>query len=116
MDALSPLARHVAAELEVRVPPDQCETMAEVRAGVDALDRALVAIVAERQRYMAAAARIKPHREAVRDEARIDDVLRKVGAAAAEAGLEPMIAGPVWRMLVDRCIAYEFGEFDRLRD
>ena len=114
-DALSPLARRVAAEVEVRVPPDACETMAEVRAGVDALDRALVALMAERQRYMAAAARIKPDREAVRDEARIDDVLRKVGAAAAEAGLEPLIAGPVWRMLVDRCIAYEFGEFDRLR-
>ena len=114
-DALSPLARRVAAEVEVRVPPERCETMAEVRAGVDALDRALVALVAERQRYMAAAARIKPDREAVRDEARIDDVLRKVGAAAAEAGLDPMIAGPVWRMLVDRCIAWEFGEFDRLR-
>ncbi|HEX8569070.1 MAG TPA: chorismate mutase [Caulobacteraceae bacterium] len=114
-DALSPLARQVAAELEVRVPPDRCETMGEVRAGVDALDRALVAIVAERQRYMGAAARIKPDREAVRDEARIDDVLRKVGSAAVEAGLDPMIAGPVWRMLVDRCIAYELGEFDRLR-
>ena len=115
MDALSPLARQVSAELEVRVPPDRCETMAEVRAGVDALDRALVAIVAERQRYMAAAARIKPDRGAVRDEGRIDDVLRKVGTAAAEAGLDPMIAGPVWRLLIDRCIAYEFGEFDRLR-
>ena len=115
MDALSPLARTVVAELEVRVPPDRCASMSEVRAGVDALDRALVAIVAERQRYMAAAARIKPDREAVHDQARVDDVLRKVGSAAAEVGLDPMIAGPVWRMLVDRCIAYEFGEFDRLR-
>ena len=115
MDALSPLARTVVAELEVRVPPERCTTMAEVRAGVDALDRALVAVLAERQGYMAAAARIKPDREAVRDEARIDDVLRKVGAAAADAGLDPAIAGPVWRMLIDRCIAFEFGEYDRLR-
>ena len=117
MDAPAPssLARQVAAELEARVPPDRCATMAEVRSGVDALDRALVAVLAERQRYMAAAARIKQERETVRDEARIDEVLRKVGAAAAAAGLDLMIAEPVWRTLVDRCIAYEFGEFDRLR-
>ena len=115
LDALSPLARHVAAEIEVRVPPERCESMAEVRAGVDALDRALVALVAERQRYMAAAARIKLDRAEVHDDPRIDDVLRKVGAAAAEAGLDSTIAGPVWRLLIDRCIAYEFREFDRLR-
>ena len=112
---LSPLARTVAAELDTRVPPDRCATMAEVRAGVDALDRALVALVAERQGYMAAAARIKPDREAVRDEARIADVLAKVGAAAGRAGLDPAIAEPVWRTLIERCIAYEFGEYDRLR-
>jgi len=117
MDAetLSPLARRVVAELEVRVPPERCETMAEVRAGVDALDRALVAMLAERQAYMGAAARIKPDRDAVHDQARIDDVLRKVGASAAEAGLDLSIAAPVWRMLIDRCIAWEFGEYDRLR-
>ena len=34
--------------------------MAEVRQGVDALDRLLVALLAERQGYMDAAARIKP--------------------------------------------------------
>ena len=114
-ETLSPLARTVAAELEARVPPDRCQAMAEVREGVDALDRALVALLAERQGYMAAAARIKPDRSTVRDEARIEDVLDKVGAAAAEAGLDPAISEPVWRTLIERCIAYEFGEYDRLR-
>ena len=88
--------------------------MAEVRAGVDALDRALVALLAERQRYMDAAARLKPAREQVRDEARIEAVVAKVKAAAATEGLSPEIAEPVWRTLVDRCIAYEFAVFDRL--
>ena len=114
-DAPSPPARQLLAGLDARVPPERCETMAEVRAGVDALDRALVALMAERQRYMTAAARIKPDRETVRDEARIEEVLHKVAAAAAEAGLEPAIAGPVWRILIEGCIAYELREFDRLR-
>jgi isochorismate pyruvate lyase len=98
-----------------RPSPAECSTMAEVRQGVDALDRALVALLAERQRYMDAAARIKTDRAAVRDDARIEDVIAKVTAYAREAGLSEAIAEPVWRTLVDRCIAYEFERWDRLR-
>ena len=58
--------------------------MAEVRIGVDALDRALVTLLAERQRYMDAAARIKGDRGVVRDVARIEDVVAKVKARARE--------------------------------
>jgi isochorismate pyruvate lyase len=89
--------------------------MAEVRVGVDALDRLLVTVLAERQRYMDAAARIKQDREAVRDSARIEDVVSKVKAAARDAGLSEAIAEPVWRLLIERCIAHEFGVWDRLR-
>jgi isochorismate pyruvate lyase len=89
--------------------------MADVRQGVDALDRTLVALLAERQRYMDAAARIKTDRGAVRDAARIEDVVAKVKAAAREAGLSEAIAEPVWRTLVDRCIAYEFDRWDQIR-
>jgi isochorismate pyruvate lyase len=95
--------------------PADCTTMTEVRQGVDALDRLLVAVLAERQRYMDAAARIKADRHAVRDNARVEDVIAKVKAAAREAGLSDGIAEPVWRTLVERCIAYEFGVWDALR-
>jgi isochorismate pyruvate lyase len=90
--------------------------MAEVRQGVDALDRALVALLAERQRYMDAAARIKPDRNAVRDPARIEEVIEKVKAAAREAGLSEDIAEPVWRTLIERCIAHEFEAWDAQRE
>jgi isochorismate pyruvate lyase len=92
-----------------------CTTMTEVRAGVDALDRALVVLLAERQGYMDAAARIKQDRAVVHDAARIEDVVAKVKAAAEAAGLSQDIAEPVWRLLIDRCIAYEFAAWDRLR-
>lgn len=101
--------------VDARVAPQDCTTMAEVRVGVDALDRALVKLLAERQGYMDAAARIKPDRGVVRDVARIEDVVAKVKAAATEAGLSHAIAEPVWRTLVDRCIAYEFGVWDKTR-
>ena len=34
---------------------------------------------------------------------------------ATAAGLSPAIAEPVWRTLIDRCIAHEFGVWDRTR-
>jgi isochorismate pyruvate lyase len=101
--------------LDERPLPADCRTMTEVRQGVDALDQALVTLLAERQRYMDAAARIKPDRDAVRDVARIEDVVAKVKAYARQAGLSEAIAEPVWRLLIDRCIAYEFDRWDDLR-
>lgn len=101
--------------VDARVDPAACQTMAEVRQGVDALDRALVALLAERQRYMDAAARIKPNRDAVHDQDRIEDVVAKVLASAEAHHLSPDIAEPVWRLLIDRCIAHEFATYDRTR-
>jgi isochorismate pyruvate lyase len=49
--------------------------MAEVRAEIDALDLAIVALLADRLHYIDEAARIKQSRDQVRDEARIADVL-----------------------------------------
>ena len=98
--------------IDDRKAPEDCATMIDVRQGVDALDRALVTLLAERQRYMDAAARIKPNRDAVFDQARIDDVVAKVLTAAGPAGLSSDIAEPVWRLLIDRCIAHEFAKYD----
>ncbi len=108
-------ASPLSISIDDRPAPEGCQTMAEVRVGVDALDRALVTLLAERQRYMDAAARIKGDRGAVHDQARIEDVVAKVKTAARAAGLSEEIAEPVWRTLVDRCIAYELGVWDRLR-
>jgi len=96
--------------------PADCQTMSEVREGVDAIDRMIVELLARRQGYMEAAARIKPDRGVVRDAARVEQVIARVRAAAREAGLSEAIAEPVWRTLIDRCIAYEFGAWDKLRD
>lgn len=94
---------------------DSAETMADVRYEIDRIDRLLVEIIAERQSFMDAAARIKGDRSVVLDRARIEDVVTKVKAAAEAAGLSPAIAEPVWRMMIDRCIAYEFEAFDALK-
>ncbi|MFC3713935.1 chorismate mutase [Sphingoaurantiacus capsulatus] len=87
--------------------------MAEVRAGIDALDRQLVTLMAERLGYIAAAARIKPERGAVRDEWRKADVLAKVKAASEAQGVPPELTADLWERMVEFSIAHEFVLFDR---
>ena len=97
------------------ISAENCETMAQVREGVDALDRELVALLVKRQAYMSAAGRIKNDRAAVYDAERIEDVVEKVLAEARKQGLSEDIAEQVWRKLIERCIAFEFGEWDKIR-
>ena len=96
-------------------PPEQCQTMIEVREGVDQVDRELVALLARRFGYMDAAARIKAERGAVRDEPRKAQVLDNVGRAAVAAGLDAARIRAVWNELVEQSIAHEFDRWDDLR-
>lgn len=100
--------------VEVKDPED-CQSMADVRVGVDALDRELIRLLVRRQGFMDAAARIKTDRNAVRDNARVEDVVEKVKAYARDAGLSAEIAEPVWRTLIEQCIQYEFKRWDEIR-
>lgn len=95
------------------IKPADCRTMAEVRAGVDSIDRDLIALLAERFGYMDAAARIKPSRDAVRDEARKAEVIANVRAGAQAAGLPAGAIAALWDRLVEASIAYELEAFDR---
>ena len=92
--------------------PD-CTTMTDVRAGVDALDRDLVALLAKRFAYMDAAARIKPERGHVRDEARKTQVIENARAEAAKLGVPDAVIAELWEALVEASIAYELAAFDR---
>ncbi len=92
--------------------PD-CTNMTEVRAGVDALDRKLVALLARRFAYMDAAARIKPARGHVRDEARKAQVIANARAEAARLGVPEDAVADLWETLVEASIAYELAAFDR---
>jgi isochorismate pyruvate lyase len=98
-----------------RTLPAECTTMEEVRHGVDRLDEQITALLAERFRYMDAAARIKPNREAVRDEWRKADVIAKVRASAEKEGAPADRIALLYEALVEASIAYEFGKYDALR-
>ena len=95
--------------------PADCSTMTEVREGVDDVDRKLIALLARRFGYMDAAARIKPDREAVRDEWRKADVKAKVDAEAERVGVDRALCSRLYEDLIETSIAHEFNRFDSLR-
>ena len=108
-------ARMTSAKSPEPKSPEQCQTMTEVRAGVDETDRALVALLVRRFGYMDAAARIKPDRAAVRDEARKAQVIDNVAREAEAVGLDPDRLRAVWDVLVEQSIAHELDRWDNTR-
>ena len=95
-------------DLNARDAPD----MAAVRVGIDAIDAALVSLLARRMRFIERAGVIKADRGAVRDEWRKADVLAKVETTALREGFPPVLARALWEQLVEASIAHEFDVFD----
>ncbi|MXO68316.1 chorismate mutase [Pelagerythrobacter marinus] len=95
--------------------PEACRDMGDVRAGVDATDRELMALLDRRFGYMRAAARIKTSRDAVRDEGRKAAVIAAAREDAAARGLPADAIAAIWDRLVETSIAYELDEWDRLK-
>lgn len=93
----------------------RCADMAQVRAEIDALDRQVVALLADRLHYIDEAARLKQRRDQVRDEARIADVLMKVETEAIRLGADPRVVAAAYRALIEASIVHEFEAFDRIR-
>lgn len=94
------------------VEPEQCESMTDVRAALDELDRAITQLLARRFRYIEAVARIKQRRDQVRDEERIAVVIDHVRSSAAALGAPAELIAKVYRNLIETSIEYEFEKFD----
>lgn len=89
-------------------PPEECRTMEELRAAIDAHDRALVAMLVARARYIDRAIELKSQAGwPARIEARVDEVIENVQREAQAAGLDPALAQTLWREIVDWSIARE---------
>ena len=91
-------------------PAAECETMAQIRAEIDRVDRVLVALLAERTSYIDRAAQIKgPLQMPARITPRVEEVVANVRAEAAVHGLPPDLIEKLWRRLIDWSIAREEG-------
>jgi isochorismate pyruvate lyase len=89
-------------------PPAQCRDMTEVRAEIDRIDAALVALIAERFGYVERAWQIKlAEKSAANVPWRNQQVIDRVRARAAELGVPPDLCEALWRQMIGWFIQYE---------
>ncbi len=88
------------------LPPDACSNLDEIRAGMDAIDREIVALIARRVEYVRNAAKFKTSSANVAAPDRVAAVLKTRREWAEAAGLSGDVVEGLYRELV----AYSVGE------
>jgi isochorismate pyruvate lyase len=87
------------------------DSLDEIRAEIDLLDRRLVTLLAERERLVRRAGRLKADTGAVRAPGRVEQVVARARAMAAEAGASPDVAERTYRAMIAAFIDLELTTF-----
>jgi isochorismate pyruvate lyase len=87
--------------------PEECKDMEDVRAEIDRIDAELVDLIGERFAYVDRAWHLKQSPAEARVPWRIQQVIDRVRARAAEQGLPPELAEALWRQMIGWFIQYE---------
>ncbi|WP_338575061.1 chorismate mutase [Pseudomonas canadensis] len=87
-----------------------CKTLEEVRINIDRLDQQIVALLAERGRYVSQAAGFKKDTDGVRAPQRVEQVIAKVREISQETGANPDVTEQVYRAMIAAFIQQELEE------
>lgn len=71
------------------LPPPDCTSLAEIRDGIDGLDRQIIGLLRERMAYVHAAAAFKPNEGSIPAPERVTAMLIDRRTWAEQAGLPP---------------------------
>jgi isochorismate pyruvate lyase len=102
-------------EIESCKAPAACESLGEIRAGMDALDRSIIRILVQRVDYVRAAAKFKTSADAVAAPDRVQKVLDTRRDWAIEVGLDGEVVRALYRDIVAYCVGEEKKEWERLQ-
>lgn len=94
-------------------PPEECASIEDVRHGIDALDREVIALLGRRARYVEVAAQFKTGESSVRAPERQRAMLEARRRWADEEGLSPEMIEKLYRTLISHFIDRELGHWRR---
>lgn len=89
-------------------------SLEEVRQRIDDIDRSLVYLLAQRGDLVKQAATFKKTSDEVRAPARVEQVIKKALAIAAEAGAPAPVVEQVYRAMISAFIAEEMSAHARI--
>jgi itaconate CoA-transferase len=81
-----------------------------VRKSIDAVDREIVRLLAEREGHVRRAARLKETRKDVEAPDRVEEVVQNARTLADEHGASPEVAEGVYRAMISRFVSLEMDE------
>ncbi len=87
--------------------PAECRTREDIRREIDRLDGDLVDLLVARFGYVRRMSEIKQNPAEALVDWRVNDILAKVGALAAERGLDVDLATDLWTRLINWNVAWE---------
>lgn len=93
-------------------PPDRCTSLEEIRAGMDAIDRQIVSLIAERVACVRAAAKFKTSSANVAAPDRVAAVLKTRREWAESKGLSGDVVESLYRDLVTYCVSEEHKQWE----
>lgn len=99
---------------EERAAPEACGDLDDIRTGMDAIDREVIRLIAERVGYVRAAAKFKTSSANVAAPDRVAAVLRTRREWAEEAGLDGPFIEDVYVKLVTYCVSEEHKRWHEL--
>ena len=96
--------------------PDSCESMEEIRADVNAIDREIVRLLGRRLAYVRSAVRFKPDEKSITNPGHWDRFFAQRRAWAEEEGYDPGVVEAMYRRLYDYSIEVQLDMHRRKRD
>ena len=93
------------------ISPARCSSLDEIRAGMDSVDREIIALIGQRVAYVRAAAAFKTIIAAVAAPERVAAVLKTRREWAESAGLSGDVIENLYRDLVAYCVSEEYKQW-----
>jgi isochorismate pyruvate lyase len=88
-------------------PPEDCDSLTEIRSEIDAIDRQMIRLLGQRFAYVKAAARFKTNAASIQASERIETLLQQRRLWAEAEGLNPDMIETLYQDLVNSFIAEE---------
>ena len=89
---------------------EKCESLEQAREKIDAIDTALIEMIATRQFYVDQAVRFKKSIQDVQSPERVEQIIQKVRTQAVELGIDPDLVEQLYRAMIQQFIQRELKE------